>query len=62
MMIMENTLSSTRLEQLRKRINDKDYVYAAIQRIALVLSNELMDMSQGGGNYNERQWQRKGKR
>ena len=61
MMIMENTLSSTRLEQLRKRINDKDYMYAAIQRIALVLSNELMDMSPGG-SYNERQWQRKRRR
>jgi hypothetical protein len=57
MMIMEHTLSSTRLEQLRKRINDKDYVHAAIQRIALVLSNELMGMSPGGGSYNERQWQ-----
>jgi hypothetical protein len=55
MMVMERTLSSTRLEQLRQRINDKDYVHAAIQRIALVLSNELMDMSQGRGNYNERQ-------
>jgi len=56
-MIMEHTLSSTRLEQLRKRINDKDYMYAAIQRIALVLSNELMDMSQGG-IYSERQHKR----
>ncbi|MDR2476629.1 MAG: hypothetical protein LBD18_02445 [Treponema sp.] len=54
MMTMEQTLSSTRLEQLRKRINDKDYLYAAIQRIALVLSNELIDMSQGGAYY-ERQ-------
>ena len=56
-MIMEQALSSTRLEQLRKRINDKDYMYAAIQRIALVLSNELMDMSQGG-IYSERQRKR----
>jgi hypothetical protein len=62
MMIMEQTVSSTRLEQLRKRINDQDYMYAAIQRIALVLSNELMDMSPGGGSYNERQWQRKRRR
>ncbi|MDR0289427.1 MAG: hypothetical protein LBI06_00645 [Treponema sp.] len=60
MMIMEQTMSSTRLEHLRKSINDKDYVRSAIQRIALVLSNELMDMSQGGGKYNERQ--RKGGR
>ena len=60
MMTMEQTLSSSRLEQLRKRINDKDYMYAAIQRLALVLSNELVSMSQNGGSYNERQ--RKGRR
>jgi len=54
-MIMEQTMSSTRLEQLRKSINDEDYLYAAIQRIALVLSNELMDMSQKEGRFNERQ-------
>ncbi|MDR2575114.1 MAG: hypothetical protein LBC52_01580 [Treponema sp.] len=52
---MEQTMSSTRLEQLRKSINDENYLYAAIQRIALVLSNELMDMSQKEGRYNERQ-------
>jgi hypothetical protein len=62
MMVMEQTLSSTKLEQLRKRINDKDYMYAAIQRIALVLSNELMAMSQGGENNHERQWQRQRRR
>jgi len=62
MMVMEHTLSSTRLEQLRSRINDKDYMSAAVQRIALVLSNELMAMSQGGENNHERQWQRKRKR
>ena len=61
MMVMEQTLSSTKLEQLRKRINDKDYMYAAIQRIALVLSNELMAMS-GGESNNERQWQRQRRR
>jgi hypothetical protein len=56
MITMEQTLSSTRLEQLRKSINDEDYLYAAIQRIAIVLSNELMDMSQQKeGRYNERQ-------
>jgi len=54
-MTMEQTMSSTRIEQLRKSINDETYLYAAIQRIALVLSNELMDMSQKEGRYNERQ-------
>jgi len=58
-MTMEQTISSTRVEQLRKRINDEDYLYAAIQRIAMVLSNELIDMSQGGGRYNERQRKRR---
>lgn len=59
MMVMEHTLSSPKLELLRKRINDKDYMYAAIQRIAFVLSNELMDMSQGGGSYHERKRKRR---
>ena len=54
MMILEQTMSSTRVEQLRERIRDENYLYAAIQRIALVLSNELIDMSHGG-RYNERQ-------
>jgi hypothetical protein len=56
---MEQALSSTRIEQLRERINDKDYLYAAIQRIAMVLSNELMDRSPGGGNYYDRQRKRR---
>jgi len=57
MIIMEQTSGSTRLEQLRKSINDKDYVHAAIHRIALVLSDRLMGMSHGGHN-NERQRKR----
>jgi hypothetical protein len=57
-MTMEQTLSSTKVEQLRKRINDQDYLCAAIQRIAMVLSNELIDMSQGG-RYNDRQGKRR---
>ena len=59
MMIMEHGMSSKRVEQLRRRINDEDYLCAAIQRIAMVLSNELIDMSQGGGRYNERQRKRR---
>ena len=57
-MMMEQSLSSTKLEQLRDRINDKDYLYAAIQRLALVLSNELIEMSQRGA-YHERQRKRR---
>jgi len=47
-----------RLELLQRRINDEDYLYAAIQRLALVLSNELMDITSKGGR-NERQRKRR---
>ncbi|MDR1251337.1 MAG: hypothetical protein LBK62_04130 [Treponema sp.] len=45
-MMLEQPVGSTKLEQLRNRINDEDYLYEAIQRIAQVLSNELLDISQ----------------
>jgi hypothetical protein len=44
----DNQLGATELEQLRHKINNKDYLYEAIQRIALILSNELLDISRGG--------------
>ena len=53
-MILEQSAQSARLEQLRNRINDEDYLHAAIQRIAMVMSNELTEMSQGR-KHNERQ-------
>jgi len=56
--MLEQSLSSTDLEQLRIRINDQNYLFEAIQRIALVLSNELIDYKQGGKR-NERR--RKGR-
>ena len=59
-MITEGTMSSTRLDHLRKCINDKDYMHAAIQRIASVLSTELLALSQGTEGYNERQRARRG--
>jgi len=56
--MIEQTLSSTELELLRRRINDEDYLQAAIQRLALVLSNELMEITMEGG-CNERQRKRR---
>jgi len=59
-MIMEQSLRliktepharEQRLELLRLRINDENYMYAAIQRLALVMSNELMEISKEGGHY-----------
>jgi hypothetical protein len=58
-MMMEQTLKSVdKLELLRQRINDENYLTAAIQRLALILSNELMDISSEGGR-NERQRKRR---
>jgi len=54
----ENGLGVNELEALRAKINNEEYVYEAIQRIALILSNELLDIPQGG-NYEQR---RKGRR
>jgi hypothetical protein len=45
-------------EDMRKKINNDEYLYAAIQRIALVLSNELLKVSRGG-IYHERQRKRR---
>jgi hypothetical protein len=50
----EQALNSCELELLQRRINDEDYLHAAIQRLALVLSNEIMDITTEGGR-NERQ-------
>jgi hypothetical protein len=46
------------LENLRKKINSEEYLYEAIQRIAQVLSTELLKVSRGGV-YHERQRKRR---
>jgi len=62
-MIMEEASGLTRLEVLRQKINSEDYLYEAIQRIALIISNELLDLPHGGRSYEQRrksrQWSRK---
>ncbi len=41
--------STKAIEKLRKMVENKDYIDAAIERIALVLSDEILDC----GNYKE---------
>jgi hypothetical protein len=55
----DTTIEVTKLEALRQKINNEDYLCEAIQRIALILSNELLDIPQGGGYYER---QRKGRK
>jgi len=55
---LEKGLGISEIESLRAKINNEEYVYEAIQRIAFILSNELLDIPQGG-NHEQR---RKGRR
>ena len=60
---VEEGSGMTKLEFLRLKVNSDAYLHEAIQRIALVISNELLDIPQGGGAYDRqrksRQWSRK---
>jgi len=62
-MMLEQALNSKmpdiRLEILRRRINDENYLHAAIQRLALVLSNEIMEITHEGGRYERQRKRRK---
>jgi hypothetical protein len=49
----ESQVQYSRIERLRDKINSKDYLYEAIQRIAQILSNEILGIPQGG-IYHER--------
>jgi hypothetical protein len=61
-MIAEGATGLSRLEIIRQKINNEDYLHEAIQRIALIISNELLDLPQGGRTYEQqrksRQWPR----
>jgi len=57
-MIVEDALNpdftdseSNWLDVMRTRINDENYLHAAIQRLALVMSNEIMETTKEGGQY-----------
>ena len=62
-MIIEEASGLSRLETLRLKINSEDYIHEAIQRLALIISNELLDLPHGGRSYEQqrksRQWTRK---
>ena len=62
-MIMNEAPGLSKLDILRKKINNEDYIHEAIQRIALTISNELLDLPRGGRPHEQRrkgrQWPRK---
>jgi hypothetical protein len=51
----ENQLSLVRIDLLRKKIDNRDYLYDGIQRIAQILSDELFNVPQGGVWYEQQQ-------
>ena len=59
-MIAQEATGLSKLEVLRKKINNEDYLHEAIQRLALIISNELLDLPRGGRSYEQqrksRQW------
>ena len=55
----EQVLHLRRLELLRRRINDEDYLHTAIQRLALVMSNELMNITQEGVRHGQQRKKQK---
>jgi len=57
--MLEQALNAKKLETLRQRINDENYLHAAIQRLALVLSNELMEITTEGGRHERQRKRRK---
>ncbi|GHT48957.1 hypothetical protein FACS1894102_2920 [Spirochaetia bacterium] len=45
-----------RVEELKKKINNEEYLKFAVQRLATVISDQMC--FQDGGAFDERQWQR----
>jgi anti-sigma28 factor (negative regulator of flagellin synthesis) len=45
-----------RVAELKQKINNKEYLEGAISRIAQVISNEILGISQGADN-DERKWE-----
>ena len=58
-MIRGQALNPKQLEVLRRRINDENYLHAAIQRLALVMSNEIMEITDEGGRNGRKRKRRK---
>jgi anti-sigma28 factor (negative regulator of flagellin synthesis) len=44
----EALLNNERIDALKKKINNEEYLFEAIHRIAQVLSNEISGVSGGG--------------
>jgi hypothetical protein len=45
----ESRLGPAKLDMLREKIHNREYLGEAVERIALILSNELLDMFRKGG-------------
>jgi hypothetical protein len=44
----ENQTKASRLALLRAKVNSEDYLFEAIQRLAQIMSNEILGIPHGG--------------
>jgi hypothetical protein len=55
----ESQAKASRLALLRAKVNSEEYLFEAIQRLAQIMSNEILGISHGGMFYER---QRKGRK
>jgi hypothetical protein len=55
----ESQAKTSRLALLRAKVNSEDYLFEAIQRLAQIMSNEILGIPHGGMFYER---QRKGRK
>lgn len=54
----DGELANEQIAILRQRLNDENYLHAAIQRLAFIMSKQLMEISKQGGSYEQRRKKR----
>jgi hypothetical protein len=55
----ENQAKASRLALLRAKVNSEDYLFEAIQRLAQIMSNEILGIPHGGIFYERQRKRRK---
>ena len=55
---LSSSIPNGRVEILRKRLNDENYIHGAIQRLALIMSRQLMEITKEGDCYEQQRKRR----
>jgi hypothetical protein len=57
--LQEDQAKASRLALLRAKVNSEDYLFEAIQRLAQIMSNEILGIPHGGMLYERQRKRRK---